>query len=100
MTDSTTRTEFLTDLALFWSAKMVEVGVERGRAVRMGLAFADEFAERWQGEVLYIPKNRALRTAIRHAAVRSQFTGDNHQELAKIHGYNVRTIYKILKPSR
>lgn len=94
---SVSRTEFLLDLAEFFASKVGECGVEEERAVRLGLAFADEFADRWKGQHFYVPKNKALRTAIRHQFVRSRFTGHNHEELAKMAGCGVRNIYKILE---
>jgi Mor family transcriptional regulator len=96
---SAARTEFLLDLAEFFATKVGECGVEEERAIRLGLAFADEFADRWKGQHFYVPKNEALRTSIRHEFVRSRFTGNNHQELAELVGCGVRNIYKILDQS-
>jgi len=93
------RTEFLIDLAQFFTDKLIICGVEEARAISMGLAFSDEFADRWSGQTFYVPKNRKLRTAIRHAIIRQRFTGNNHKELAELSGYDLRTIYKILSNS-
>ena len=95
---SAARTEFLLDLAEVFATKVGECGVEEQRAINLGLAFADEFADRWKGQHFYVPKNEALRVSIRHAFVRNNFTGNNHGELAKLANYDIRTIYKILEP--
>ncbi len=49
------------------------------------------------GRQVYIGIGAKERADRRNAAIRAEFTGNNHAELARRHGVCVQTVYKILK---
>lgn len=62
---------------------------------------ADEIATRFSHELggafLYFPKGRVFNTSKLHRQIWNEFTGANHNDLAKKYNINVISIYRILK---
>lgn len=56
----------------------------------------EHFIGAWGGQQLYVPKG----VGIRNAKIVAEFTGDNHEDLARRHGITVRTVYDILAIDR
>lgn len=88
---------FLASLAQHITSELVDSGMELNEAKELGLISADKFAEQWQGQLFYVPKNLKRKTEMKHAAILAEFNGSNLDELATKYKMNPRTIYKILK---
>lgn len=91
------RSEFLEDLALHITKELTEAGIDSDTAQTQALASADAFAKRWQGLHLYVPKNIKKVSLDNREKIRSEFTGNNHDQLAIRYNIHIRTIYKMLK---
>ncbi|WP_052702333.1 Mor transcription activator family protein [Marinomonas sp. S3726] len=91
------RSEFLEDLTLHITKELTEAGIDPAKAKQQALVSADAFAKRWQGLHLYVPKNIKKASQDIRKKVTSEFTGNNHGQLAIRHNVHIRTIYKILK---
>lgn len=55
-----------------------------------------EVARSFGGSMVYIPKINRLVLDIKYRAIKKEFTGNNHKELAAKYGYTVTWIRKIL----
>lgn len=49
------------------------------------------------GENLYIPRNVSGKTAKRNQQIYDEFTGDNHDQLARKYGITRQRVYAIIK---
>lgn len=49
---------------------------------------------------IYIPTAARINIAIRNAAILSDFTGHNHNELARKYAVSMQTIYKVIQRNR
>lgn len=62
----------------------------------IGLNPTLKLAARYSGEALYIPKYDAITRAVRDRAIKVEFTGTNHKELARKFNLTSRIIRKII----
>ncbi len=60
-------------------------------------ALVDRLLVRIGGAPLYLPRTDPRKRARQHAAIRAQFDGKNHVELARSHELSVRRVRQILK---
>lgn len=78
--------------------------IRQGMAGEQALAVAEESTDtvldEFGGENLYIPKNISGKAARRNRQIYDEFTGDNHDELAKKYGVTLQRIYAIIKEQR
>lgn len=90
--------DLLKDLADKISAKVIELAnLKAETALQIGEDVAGVIADDWGGQSLYIPMNLGSKRATRNAQIYKEFTGDNHQELARKYGLSDSFIYRILK---
>lgn len=94
------RSELLTDLEGVVSRELVEHDVDPDLAEHIGCAIADRIADHWGGQILCIPMNYAYKLAKLDLQIYSDFTGNNHANLAKKYKRSVRTIYKVISRAR
>lgn len=52
------------------------------------------------GEAIYIPKQDSVAAAARNRAIRAQFNGHNHAELARRYNLTVRWVNEIISEGR
>ncbi|NKC21609.1 MULTISPECIES: Mor transcription activator family protein [Pseudoalteromonas] len=71
------------------------VGAEQ--AGQIGREAVDRVRHTFGGENVYVCKGVSLDTILKHNKIWSEFTGDNHVELAKKHGYSVQWIYEVVR---
>lgn len=62
----------------------------------IGLDLVARLVARVGGERVYIPSPGRLGVKARNRAIRNEFTGDNHKELAVKYGLTVQWIRKIV----
>ena len=74
-----------------------EAGLSDESAKRLAVSISKAFAEDFGGEVIYIPKGILLPLSGRDLAIYNEFTGDNHNELARKYKVSVAWVYKIIK---
>ena len=78
--------------------------IRQGMVGEQALAVAEESTdtvlEEFGGENLYIPKNISGKAHRRNRQIYDEFTGDNHDELAKKYGVTLQRIYAIIKEQR
>lgn len=67
------------------------------QATKLASQVAQEIAEDFGGEVIYIPKGMLLLLSKRDLAIWQEFNGKNHNELARKYGVSVPWVYKIVK---
>ena len=78
--------------------------IRQGMAGEQAFAVAEESTDtvldEFGGENLYIPKNISGKAHRRNRQIYDEFTGDNHDELAKKYGVTLQRIYAIIKEQR
>lgn len=78
--------------------------IRQGMVGEQALAVAEESTDtvldEFGGENLYIPKNISGKAHRRNRQIYDEFTGDNHDELAKKYGFTLQRIYAIIKEQR
>lgn len=78
--------------------------IRQGMVGEQVLAVAEESTDtvldEFGGENLYIPKNISGKAHRRNRQIYDEFTGDNHDELAKKYGVTLQRIYAIIKEQR
>lgn len=90
--------EVLTDLA-----KHIEVALEEKcqfspeKAKQIGIDIAQQMAQNWGGEVIYIPRNLLMALNERDMKIYEEFNGNNHRELARKYNVSMQWVYKIVK---
>lgn len=92
--------EVLTHIGDFVADYLQHKGVAEQAAAEAGAKCAGEVADQFGGQIFYLPRNVANRTAETHAQIVAAFTGHNHVELSAQFRLSVQTIYKILKADR
>lgn len=77
-----------------------DFGLTAEIAEQMGAAVADALAEQWGGEVITIPKDFHYGLSRRDLAILEQRRkGTSPQEIAKLYGMHIRSVYRLLKRS-
>ncbi|TMP27170.1 transcriptional regulator [Pseudoalteromonas rubra] len=71
------------------------VGTEK--AGEIGRQAVDRVRHTFGGENVYVCKGISLDTILKHNKIWSEFTGDNHVELAKKYGYSVQWVYGVVR---
>ncbi|MBA3012949.1 MAG: DNA-binding protein [Proteobacteria bacterium] len=71
-------------------------GEIRAIAELIGLKATLKIASEYSGETIYIPKHDSITRAVRDRAIREEYTGANHKELAKKFNLTTRIIRKII----
>lgn len=94
------RNELLIDVEHHAASILIKRGMPKEAADEIGEEIADHLATNWGGQMITFPKDIYYRVAKKHAAVVAEFTGTNHDELARKYGLSVRAIYKIIKDAR
>lgn len=75
-------------------------GVDKIQATAIAEESTDTVLDEFGGENLYIPKNISGKAARRNRQIYDEFTGDNHEVLAKKYGVTLKRIYAIIKEQR
>lgn len=86
--------ELVKDLAL----DMISEGLYRMIAEAIGTDNFYKLAEIVGGTTIYIPKPESLTRPVRDARIKKEFTGHNHQELARKYGVTERWVRRICGP--
>ncbi len=63
----------------------------------LALALVEDIRAHYGGDQIYIPRGDKFNRAKLHAAIRREFNGHNHSELAHRYQLTVTRIYMILK---
>ncbi|OOS08074.1 Mor transcription activator family protein [Moraxella cuniculi DSM 21768] len=79
---------------------LINQGVNKEQAAAIAEESTDTVLDEFGGENLYIPKNISGKAARRNRTIYEEFTGDNHDELAKKYGVTLQRIYTIIKEQR
>ncbi|MDR1710009.1 MAG: DNA-binding protein [Candidatus Accumulibacter sp.] len=93
--------ELLTDLAAQCARVLKEIGLVEGEiADQAGYEVARAMAEHWGGQNIYFPKALSFKCSRMYLKIYSDFTGNNHMELARRYGMSMQWIYRIVKTMR
>lgn len=79
---------------------LIRQGMSGKQALMVAEESTDTILDEFGGENLYIPKNISGKAARRNRQIYDEFTGDNHDELAKKYGVTLQRIYAIIKEQR
>ncbi len=90
------RAEFMLDMTQRLERFFLKAGLDDKKSSVFSERFALEFCKEWQGQHLYVPKNHSVKILLEHDRIRADFTGNNHNALAKKYSKHPRTIYKII----
>lgn len=88
--------ELVKDLTL----DMISEGLYRMIAEAIGTDNFYKLAEIVGGTTIYIPKPESLTRPVRDARIKKEFTGYNHQELARKYGVTERWVRRICGPGQ
>lgn len=88
--------ELVKDLTL----DMISEGLYRMIAEAIGTDNFYKLAEIVGGTTIYIPKPESLTRPVRDARIKKEFTGCNHQELARKYGVTERWVRRICGPGQ
>lgn len=88
--------ELVKDLTL----DMISEGLYRMIAEAIGTDNFYKLAEIVGGTTIYIPKPESLTRPVRDARIKKEFTGYNHQELARKYGVTERWVRRICGPGK
>ena len=77
---------------------MISEGLYRMIAEAIGTDNFYKLAEIVGGTTIYIPKPESLTRPVRDARIKKEFTGYNHQELARKYGVTERWVRRICGP--
>ena len=88
--------ELVKDLTL----DMISEGLYRMIAEAIGTDNFYKLAEIVGGTTMYIPKPESLTRPVRDARIKKEFTGYNHQELARKYGVTERWVRRICGPGQ
>lgn len=86
----------LTELAQLIGQKLGEIGIEPERAAAIGQTVAEHVRQHYGGQLVYITKGASFETRQRWQAMWRDFRGDNHAELARKYGMNIKQVYRVL----
>lgn len=75
-------------------------GVDEAMARRLAYKVVMALAKQRGGQIEYLPKGKALETAIKHKQIWDEFNGKNTEYLAEKFGINRIDIYKIIRQQR
>lgn len=79
---------------------MISEGLYRMIAEAIGTDNFYKLAEIVGGTTIYIPKPESLTRPVRDARIKKEFTGYNHQELARKYGVTERWVRRICAPGK
>lgn len=88
--------EVMREIAGLVQRCLVDAGIEPQRAQAIGENAAESVREHYGGTLMYLPKGHTMKTRRRWRAIWDDFTGANHEALARKHGLNVKAVYKVL----
>lgn len=89
--------ELLNQIVATGSALLVErLGVTEAVATEVARDYAHEIARIFGGQLFYFPKDIALKLTRRDRKLFQEFTGANHEELARRYDMSVIHIYRII----
>lgn len=69
------------------------------KEVAKDLAFsvAYQVLKNYRGNIVYFPKRLIITTKARDRAIKEEFNGTNHKEIAKKYGLSLGFVYRLLK---
>lgn len=94
------RHELLEGVHLHTRQTLIDMGIDPELADQAGCAISEMLANDWGGQLVNIPKDHHYRVGRRDLIIYEEFTGTNHDVLARKYGMTVRAIYKIVKRVR
>jgi len=89
--------EILSDLKQYILQVANQKGVNEETAQTIAHIVTENMRKNWGGIQIYIPKGLKLNNTERNKQIVSNFTGKNHNKLARQYGLSIQRIYKILE---
>lgn len=90
----------LRDLAEQMAKKLCEIGIDPARATLAAEAIGEHVRETYGGQMLNWPKGAKFNQRTLRERMWTDFTGDNHMQLAARYGLSWQWIYKELKRAK
>ena len=94
------RTQDMDELVKDLTLDIISEGLYRMIAEAIGTDNFYKLAEIVGGTTIYIPKPESLTRPVRDARIKKEFTGYNHQELARKYGVTERWVRRICGPGQ
>ena len=76
---------------------LMQANINKDQADSIACEITDSVLDEFGGENLYIPRNITGKVAKRNAKIYVEFTGNNHDLLAKKYGLTLQRVYAIIK---
>lgn len=93
--------ELLSDLATHAAETMVELlEIDPELAQQAGMELANRMTVVWGGQNIYFPMGISYKVSQRDRQIFSEFTGNNHSDLARKYHCSLQWIYKIVRTIR
>lgn len=93
------RNELFDDLSVTLSGEMQRLGISEETAAQVSEAACERICSHWGGQLIAVPKDAKYKRSQRNKAIKLEFNGKNHAELARKFGLTQRAIYKVLSSS-
>lgn len=77
--------------------RLMQTNMNKEQADSIACEITNNVLDEFGGENLYIPRNITGKVAKRNARIFVEFTGNNHDLLAKKYGLTLQRIYTIIK---
>lgn len=77
------------------SRTITDMGIDAETASKIAISLARQISKDWGGQIIYITKRQARMS--RDLQIYTEFTGNNHDELAARYGLSWRMIYNIIE---
>lgn len=90
-------TETAQHMVDFITRAFVENGRPKEQAEEDGLLVVDTLIRQMGGALIYIPRALVANIVERNEAIKREFTGNNHMELAAKYGVSYVHIYRIVR---
>lgn len=91
--------EILTDLAKHVEEELAKQ-MPLANARQVGIDVARRISQAWGGSVIYMPRGILFKLSERDIQIWRDFTGNNHQALARKYGVSEQWVYQIVKKMR
>lgn len=83
-----------------WVRLLVDKGLSEEEAEKLSEEAVDCILDTFSGENIYIPRNISARAAARNRKIYDEFTGYNHDELARKYQITRQRLYGIIRQVR
>ena len=90
----------LADLLACSDAALKRTGLDESQAHKLAQVVVLAMADYMGGRALYLPRGHALKTALRHAQIYREFTGNNIPWLVRRYKISEQMVYNIIRRQR